>query len=84
MAGRIDEIQLVGLPIFGVVVQRDTLGFNCNATLALDIHRVKHLGVHFPGTEATTMLNETVCKRGFAVVDMGDNGKISDIAKIAH
>ena len=43
MAGRVDEVQLVGLTVFGVIGQRHRVHLDRDATLALEVHRVEHL-----------------------------------------
>ncbi len=42
----VDEVQLVGLPVVGVVEQPDRLRLDRDAALALDVHRVEHLLHH--------------------------------------
>ena len=84
VARRIDKVQLVYLPVTGGVVQRDALGLDGNAPLPLYVHGIEHLLVHFAGAQATTVLDKPVGQRGFSMVDMGDNGKIADVAKITH
>ena len=52
---------------------------------SLDIHVVEHLFLHLARGEAAGILNQAVGKGGFAVVDMGDDGKIADLGKVcAH
>ena len=46
MAGGIDKIELIGLAIPGLIMERYTLGLDGNATLALEIHRIEHLLRH--------------------------------------
>ena len=47
VAWRINKVQLVSFPIQRGVRQGNTLRFNGNATLSLDIHRIENLGGHF-------------------------------------
>jgi hypothetical protein len=82
VAGRIDKVELVGFAVFCRKGQRNTLGFNSDTALALDIHGIQHLRGHFPLTEATTELNKAISNGGFAMVDMGNNRKISDMTEI--
>jgi len=84
VAGRIDEIQLVGLAIARSVIKRDAVGFDGDAALALEIHRIQHLGFHFTLGQTTTHLDKTVCQGRLAVIDMGDDGKIADMTQVTH
>ena len=84
MAGGINKIELVGVAVPGMVIERDTLGLDSNATLPLYVHRIENLSVHFTSTQTATMLDETICQRGLAVVNMGDYGKIADMSEVTH
>ena len=47
MAGGVDQLQLVGLPVARrLVVDPDRLGLDRDPALALEIHRVEQLGAH--------------------------------------
>ncbi len=52
MAGRVDEVQLIGLAILGRVIEADRLGLDGNAALALDIHVIEHLLLHLAHGQA--------------------------------
>ena len=80
MSGRINEIQLILFTVACLVTQGDALRFDSNAALALQVHGVQHLSFHLSFTKATTMLNKTIRKGRFTVIDMRDNRKISDMA----
>ena len=82
VAGGVDEVELVGLPVaLRCVVERDALRLDGNAALALQIHRIQHLRLHFALGQAAAHLDEAVGEGGFAVVNMGDDGKIADALK---
>ena len=84
MTGGVDKIELIDLSIIGRVVQSDTLGLDSNTPLAFYFHRIEHLLVHFPRAQTTAMLDEAIRKGGFTMVYVGNNGKIADVAEIAH
>lgn len=84
MAGGINEIELIGLPIPCPVFKGDTLGLDGDAPLPLDIHGIQHLGVHFACGEPTAMLYKAVGKGRFTVVYMGNNRKIADMLQFTH
>ena len=79
MAGRVDQIQVVNLPVAGFVVQRRCLRFDGDAAFFLQIHGVEHLLTHFAVREAPTTLNKAIRQRGFAVINVGDDGEIADV-----
>src|SRR5690606_37656555 len=84
VAGGVDEVQLIGLPVARLVMQGHAVGLDGNAALALQIHGVQHLGFHFPVAQATADLDEAVGKGGLAVVDVGNDGKVADMAQVTH
>ena len=53
-----------------------------DSTLALKVHRVQHLGLHFTLAERTGELKQAVGERGFSVVNMRDDCEISDVLTI--
>jgi hypothetical protein len=77
VAGRVDHIELIALAVPGVVIEGDALGLDGNSALALQLHGVEHLILHFPVLQAAAQLDEAVRQGGFAVVYVGNNGKIS-------
>src|SRR5262249_43089544 len=48
--------------------------------LALDVHRIEHLIDHFARLETAGKLNQPVGERRFAMVDMGNDREIADVA----
>jgi hypothetical protein len=79
MAGRVDQVQVVDLTVFGFVVQRSGLCLDGDAALFLDVHRVQHLGFHVSGFQTSTTLNQAIGQRGFAMVNVRNDRKISDV-----
>ncbi len=79
MARRVDQVQVVDLAVPGLVVQGGGLGLDGDAALALDVHRVEHLGFHFAVGQAAAELDDAVGQGGFTVVDMGDDGEVSNV-----
>src|SRR6266700_3763601 len=59
-------------------MQANTFCFDGDAALALEVHGVKHLFVHFALRERAGHFEETVGKRGLAVVDVRDDAEISN------
>jgi hypothetical protein len=46
---------------------------------SLDVHRVQHLGFHLAVGEASAALDQAVRQRGLAMVDVGNDGEITDV-----
>ena len=79
VAGRVDEVEDVGLAVTGAVIEPHRLRLDGDAALALDIHRIEHLLDHFALLEPAGRLNQPVGQRRFAMIDMGDNREIADV-----
>ncbi|PRD36405.1 UNVERIFIED_CONTAM: hypothetical protein NCL1_08904 [Trichonephila clavipes] len=85
MARGIDEVELVLLAAdFRRVVQRHRMRLDGDAALALKVHGIKDLGLHFTVFETAADLDEAVGQRRLAVVDVGDDGKVADVLDIGH
>ena len=84
MAGRVHQIDLIGLAVFGSVHQAHGLRLNSNAALTLDIHSIEHLFLELSALDATTFLDQSVGKGRFAVIDMRDNREIANVGKFYH
>ena len=78
MARSVDKVEGIVLPVVGGVIQTHGAGLDGNAALLFKIHIVKDLILHYALLHRAAGLNKPVGKGGFAVVDMGDYGKISD------
>ena len=79
MSWGINKVELVGFTILRGKGQRHALGFNGNAALALNVHGIENLSSHLTLSQAAADLNKAVSNGRFAVVNMGNNGKISDM-----
>jgi hypothetical protein len=77
VTGGVDQIEAVGVSVFGFIVQANALGFDGDAALALQVHGVEYLLVHFSGAERAGHFEQAVGERGFAVVDVRNNAKIA-------
>src|SRR5262249_47939779 len=81
MSWGVDQVEDIILAVPGVVVQPHRLSLDGDAALALDIHGIEHLlpTGPFPLGKAAGDLDQPVRKGRLAMVDMGDDGKISDV-----
>ena len=82
MAWCINKVQLIGLTILGLVMQANRLCLDGNASLTLQVHGIQHLLGHFALGQTATMLNKAIGQRGFAMIDMSNDGKIANILLI--
>ena len=76
MSRSINQVELIHLPIACFIVERGGLRFNGNAALFFNVHRVEHLRTHFAQIQTAAVLDKTVGKRRFTVVDVGNDGEI--------
>ena len=79
MAGRVDEVEDVGLAVSGLVGQAHGLGLDGDAALALDVHVVEHLLRHLAVAQRAGELDQPVGEGRFAVVDMRNDREVADI-----
>ena len=61
------------------VGQGDGIAFDGNAAFPLNVHIVQNLILKISFVADAGELNQTVGKRGFAVVNMGNDAEVSDI-----
>ena len=81
VARRVDQVQLVKLAVLGPIVEPHRLRLDGDATLALDVHGIEHLLLHLARGEPTAKLNQPVGEGRFAVVDVSDDGEVSDVGE---
>ena len=79
MSRGINEIQVIDLSVSGLVIQGRCLGLDGDAPFPFQIHGIEHLRLHFTIRQTTAQLDDPVGERRFAMVDMSDNGKITDV-----
>jgi hypothetical protein len=75
--GRIDQMQGVGLPVLRLIPDRHCVGLDRNATFTLKIHRIQNLFFGLAGGDSARGFEKPVSEGRFAVIDMGDNGKVA-------
>ena len=79
MSGGVDQVQLIDLTVRGFVWQSNGLSFDSDAALALDIHAIEELIDTFAIRQSASELEDAVGKGAFAVIDMGDDGEVTDL-----
>ena len=83
VARRVDEVQRIGLAV-ARIVQTHGAGLDRDAALALELHVVEELIGHVALLHRAAELDEPVGQGGFAVVDVGDDGKVPDVVLRDH
>ncbi len=76
--GRVDEIELVGLPF-----DAHRLGLDGDPALALQIHRVEYLLTHVAARDGVRELEDPIGQRRLPMVDVGDDREVAD-AVLGH
>ena len=78
VARRVDEVERVDLAVT-VIGQPDGACLDRDAALALEIHVVEQLVLHFALIHCAAQLDEPVGQGGLAVVNVRDDRKIADV-----
>ena len=79
MPGGVDEVERVFLAVPGSVEEADGMRLDGDAPLLLQVHRVQHLAHRLLGVHGSGEGQEPVGQGGLAVVDVRDNGEVSDL-----
>ncbi len=74
---RVDEVQLVLVPVLGGVHHRHRMRLDGDAAFALEVHRVEQLIFHLAIAHRVGGRKQPIRQRGFPVVDVGNDAKIS-------
>lgn len=84
MSRGIDKVQLIGFTVITGVGKGDAMGLDGNTAFAFQVHGIEDLLVHFSIRQSATDLDETVRYGRFPMVNMGDDGEISDVLQVGH
>ncbi len=84
MARRVHKIELIGLAIFGGIVQAHGLRLDGDPALLFDVHVIKDLRAHLPVGQAAGALDQAIGQRRLAMVDMRNDRKVSDMGQVGH
>ena len=79
MARRVDEIQLIALPVLRQVLEGDRVTLDGDAALAFELHAIQDLVAKVPCPDRVASLDETIGERRLAVVDVGDDAEIANV-----
>jgi hypothetical protein len=75
---RIDQVEDIFLTI-QLVIHLDSVRLDRYAFFTLQIHIIEYLRLHLALVQGSRELQEPVCERTLAMVDVSDNAKISDV-----
>jgi len=84
MPGRVDQVEQIRVPIAASVAQRHCLRLDRDAAFALQVHGVEDLTTHLPLGKPPAKLNDAIGKSGLAVIDVSDDGKVTDAMHISR
>ena len=82
VAGGVDQVQLVGLTVVGLVIHGHSLALDGDAPFPLQLHLVKELGFHFLGPDSASNFQKAVGKCGLAMVNVRDDAEVSNVRRI--
>ena len=84
MAGGIDEVQVIDLAVIGLVTQGSRGGLDGDAALLFQIHGVQDLGLLAAVVNGIALFQQPVRQGGLAVVNVGNDGEITNMRKFGH
>jgi hypothetical protein len=79
MARGIYKVQVVDLTVACLVGQGCGLRFDGDTALTLNVHRIKDLLLHLAIGQAAAQVDDTVGQCGLAMIDVSDDGEITDM-----
>ncbi len=82
VARRVDEVELVGLAVIGVVHDAHGIRLDGDAALALDVPGVEQLRLPVALLHGAGELEDAVGNRRLAVVDVRNDGEVADVGGI--
>ena len=80
VARGVDEVEHIVLPVVGPVVELDGAGLDGDAPLPLKLHIIQNLLLHLALVHGVGLFQQAVCQGGLAVVDVGHDGEVSQLA----
>ena len=79
MPRRVNQIELILFAILRTIAETDRARLDRDAALAFEIHAVENLIGFFARAHGAGEFKQTVRQCRFAVIDVSDDGKISDV-----
>ena len=75
----VNQVENIGFPILGLVVELNGIELDGNPTLPLQVHTIQELGLHFPAGYRLRLLQNPISKGRFPMVNMGNNGEVPNL-----
>ena len=82
MSGRVDQVENILLAVGCAIHRAGRLALDCDTALPLELHRVQNLILHLPLGEQARLLDDAIGERGFSVVNVGNDTKVSDMLSV--
>ncbi|CRH92299.1 Uncharacterised protein [Chlamydia trachomatis] len=76
---RVNQVENVGFAVISLVIKLNSIELDGDTTLALQIHRVQELSLHFTAGNCLGLLQNTVSKCGFSMVNMSNNREVTNL-----
>ena len=83
MAGGVDEVEHIG-GFLVFIGHGDRGGLDGDAALPFEVHGIKELLLGLTGGDGSGQLHEAVGQGALAMIDMGDDGEVSDVFGFYH
>ena len=80
----VDQVKFIGNSVTGIILHTNRVGFDGNSPFPFQIHSVEELFLQIALGDGTGNFQHPVGEGGFAVVDMGDDTKISYAFEFSH
>src|SRR4051812_40788294 len=77
-------MQVIGFAIAGLVEDARGACLDRDPALALEVHRIEHLGAHCPRVDGMGQFEDAVSERGLAMINVGNDREVADMALIGH
>ena len=77
VAGGVEEVELVGLPVFSGVGHGDGVRFDGDPFFSFQVHGVEKLRFGVPFGDGLGILEQTIGESGLSVVDVSNDGKVA-------
>jgi hypothetical protein len=78
----INQVQLVDLSVLGLVIHRDRMRLDRDASLTLQIHGIQELFLHFAGRDGSGAMQQPIRERRLPVIDVSNNAEITYMSQI--
>ena len=84
MSRRINKVKHILFTVLSLITAAHSLCLDRNAALTLQIHRIEYLCLHLAFCQRTSIFYQSVGQSRFAMIDMGNYRKITDLFLVHH